>query len=205
MNNIYHLRITIPLKEKNCDLNANRKFASEIWYAFKVRFLPEKYLVYYEISGKGVPHVHIRLKYGVHPSKQQISAFFALKGLSGLYHHEVERDKLRNELYIMKDGDRVDTNYSAEEIKALEAEIERINADKQLASRHKLFNLISPKMDHFEDKTIADLYDFVLKEIDFCHIEHWDKLPPPRDLSYRYAKYIIFKKFGREKLFSHNF
>lgn len=198
MDIIYHLRITTTPRGKNLDKNASRKYAQDLWQAFKVRFAPKKYLVFYERSEKGVPHLHCRVIYAIKPAKQSLSSFFANLNLSGKYHHEIERDKLKNELYIAKDGDFVDSNYTNEELEDIYKNLEAINNDKLKKARHKLYDIIFLDYDYIV--AIMDKhkkYEFIINRIKEIHILDWDKLPPPYDLARRYAEYILGKMFKK--------
>lgn len=195
---VYHLRITIDeykiLKEEHRP-KQQLYSANKIWNDFKKTFNPEKYLVYFETSDKGIPHIHARIIYD-RPPKQTLYDFFSKHHLKGKYHHELEKDKLKNELYIMKDGNMIDTNYNKEEIKELLIKLEKIDKDKKKYIGHKILEKIVLPYDDvvLTNKEYYLCEQSIITQIKKIYVEQWDKLPPTRSLETQLLNYVLIKK-----------
>lgn len=182
---VYHLRITL-----NKDHNAK-----DLWNEYKTRFNPKKYLVYFEISKKDVPHIHARIEYD-RPSRQTLQDWFAKKNLKGKYHHDIERDKLKNELYIMKDGNMIDTNYPDNEMESLINKLEKIDLDKKKYLAHKIYERIKIPYDNCQvsNKEYSSLERTIEDQIEKIYVDEWDRMPPGQGVINQLKKYIIIKK-----------
>lgn len=192
---VYHLRITTPKNDKPLET------AKTIWNNFKKRFNPTKYLVCYEESEKGQPHIHARIQYD-RPPKQVLSDYFKRQNLSGKYHHELEKDKLKNELYILKDQEIIDTNYIDTELNELWKKLSLINADKKKYIAHKIMENLDPDLDKIARNQTAVGLEKLKKDIgnkiDQIYVLHWDKLPPSNSLKNSLVNYYIIKKGFKE-------
>lgn len=193
-----HLRFTVSADK-------SEKIAKE----FVSKFKPSSYIFSNEISEQDVEHTHAHLEYEQEPKKQTISDFFKKHKLSGLfYHKELEKDPMKNKLYVCKDLDIIYTNLSDEELEELEQMTIQINEDKKKDIKVKLIDEVKKLLPLFikkvkvydseTDKQVEEeQLDIHLRDIariiTDVYIDKYDKLAPPKSLMAQYCVYVARK------------
>jgi len=184
----YHVRITI----KN-DANHSRSWATTIAKTYSTYWGLTKYIWGFEIAKDGQPHLHGAITMPRAYNTGTMSKFMArseirfyCEGTPG-YHHELEKDTTRNEVYCCKDDDIILSNYSFSEIVQIKNKILAIQEDMKMSPRDKVYLRVKAwyakhytKPDPLGDGIIEDWCDFkeIKKVICDIYIEEWDKLPP---------------------------
>jgi len=176
----YHVRITLK----------NRDDAEHIAKAYTNYWNLSKYIWGFEFSESGQPHLHGAVTMPLAYNTGTMSKFMAklkhlLEGVPG-YHHELEKDELKNVVYCCKDDDVVLSNYNCSELEIIKNKILGIKEDMKTSPRDKIYKKIKIWFEQkyravgldgyvtYDDCSFTD----IKREICHIYIDEWDKLPP---------------------------
>lgn len=138
------------------------------------------------------PHIHTYLKYDKIPTKQKVSEFFKsqpilkAKNVAGYYHKKQSGTTEDNIVYVIKNNHCVYKNIDIEKYKI---KSEKINLDKKLSSKEKLYNRYIERFGLEYPSSKFEIFKF----IDEIYVNEWDKSPLAMNHMMCYSRHILCK------------
>lgn len=186
----YHLRISVT-----------KENSKGIIQDFITAFKPIKYVSCFEFSHLDKnPHCHIYLKYDKLPDRRRISEFFKKQPIekgdtkykAGYYHKPQNKTTDEHICYVIKGGDYILNNMTEDELQVAKTNTHKINENKKLSSKEKLYNLYIEKYGFNFPSSKFNIFKF----IDEIYVLNFKKSPLAIGHKICYSIHIIINIYN---------
>lgn len=223
MNNEYHLRVSVkhdlasdvinafikkfnPKKWICCYENKNDEEEAPTFEEYDQK-MHDKCKINEDMYKEKNPHIHTYIMYTKVPTKQKISEFFKTQPIlkegtvAGYYHREQTKTSAENIIYTTKGKHFISYHgFTESEIENFNVKNDKINEDKQLHTREKLFNRYKENVINNSGYEYPPSKFELFKFIDETYVLEWNKSPLPIGHKVSCSLYILMRLHKEAKV-----